>query len=128
MDIIFKVGDKTFYDKKEAEIYENLPWEKTEIVTKEEVKLIPPSKLKDIFDCGKSVTNLSFYIRNEVDGSVKEDGGYETNSLDKTGHLHCTDLSHGLLEWDKEERAYYRIVHGYSWKVELIGISDVSYW
>lgn len=127
MDIIYKVGNKTFYDKEEAEIYENLPWEKTEIVIKEEVKLIPMSKLKDIFDCGKSVTNLSFYIREE-DGSVEEDGGYETNALDETGHLHCTDLSHGLLEWSEKEQTYYRTVHGRSWKVELLGISDVSYW
>lgn len=126
MDIIYKVGNKTFYDKEEAEIYENLPWEKTEIVIKEEVKLIPMSKLKDIFDCDKSVTNLSFYIREE-DGSVEEDGGYETNSLDETGHLHCTDLSHGLLEWSEKEQTYYRTVHGRSWKVELLGISDVSY-
>ena len=128
MDIIFKVGDKTFYDKEEAEIYENLPWEKTEIVTKKEVKLIPPSKLKDIFDCGKSVTNLSFYIRYKFDGTVEEDCGYETNSLDKTGHLLCTDLGHGLLEWSETEQTYYRIVSGVSWEVELIGVSDVSYW
>ena len=128
MDIVFKVGDKIFYDKEEAEIYESLPWEKMEIVTKEEVKLVPPLKLKDIFDCGKSVTNLSFYIRDKEDGSVEEDGGYETNSLDETGHLHCTDLHHGLLKWSEKDQTYYRIVYGNSWKVELIGISDVSYW
>lgn len=128
MDIIFKVGDKTFYDKKEAEIYENLPWEETEIVTKKEVKLVPPSKLKDIFNCDKSITDLFFYLRDERDGCVKEEGGFETNSLDETGHLHCTDLSQGLLEWSEKEQTYYRIIHGYSWKVELIGISDVSYW
>ena len=30
MDIVYKVGSKTFYDKEEAEIYENLPFlEKT---------------------------------------------------------------------------------------------------
>ena len=126
MDIIYKVGSKTFRDKEEAEIYESLPWEKTEIVTKKEVKLIPMSKLKDIFDCGKDVTNLSFYIRDE-DGSVEEDGWYETNMLDETGHLNCTDLSHGLLEWDEKEQAYYRIVYSHKWEVELIGISDVSY-
>lgn len=127
MDIVYKVGDKTFYDKEEAEAYEKLPWEKTEITFKKEVKLVPQSKLKDIFDCGKSVASLSFYVRDE-DGIIDKDGGYETNSLDETGHLHCTDLHHGLLEWDKEEQAYYRIVHALSWKVELIGISDVSYW
>lgn len=128
MDIVYKIGDKTFYDKEEAEIYENLPWEKTEIVIKKEVKLIPPSKLKDIFNCNKSVTNLFFYIRNKEDGSVSEDGGYETNMLDKTGHLNCTDLYSGLLEWSEKEQTYYRTVHSHSWKVELIGISDVSYW
>ena len=127
MDIVYKVGSKTFYDKEEAEIYESLPWEKTEIVTKKEVKLIPMSKLKDIFNCGKLVTNLSFYIRDE-DGSVEEDGWYETNMLDKTGHLNCTDLSCGLLEWSEKDQTYYRTIHGYSWEVELIGISDVSYW
>ena len=127
MDIVYKVGSKTFYDKEEAEIYESLPWEKTEIVTKKEVKLIPMSKLKDIFNCGKRVTNLSFYIRDE-DGSVEEDGWYETNMLDKTGHLNCTDLSCGLLEWSEKEQAYYRTVYSRSWKVELLGISDVSYW
>lgn len=127
MDIVYKVGDKTFYDKKDAEFYENLPWEKMEIVVKKEVKLVPLSKLKDIFDCGRSVTNLSFYIRDEY-GSVEEDGWYETNMLDETGHLNCTDLSRGLLEWSEREQAYYRTVHGHSWKVELLGISDVSYW
>ena len=126
MDIMYKVGDKTFYDKEEAEAYEKLPWEKTEIVVKEEVKLVPPSKLSDIFKHSKSVQSMSFYVRDE-DGNVEEDGGYETNNLDETGHLHCTDLHHGLLEWDKKEQAYYRIVHALSWKVELIGISDVTY-
>ena len=126
MDIVYRVGSKTFYDKEEAEIYERLPWEKTKIVTMREVKLVPPSKLKDIFGCGRSVTNLFFYIRDE-DGNVEEDGGYETNSLDETGHLNCTDLIQGLLEWDEKEQAYYRVVHSHSWKVELIGVSDVSY-
>ncbi|MBO7123238.1 MAG: hypothetical protein J6V90_08170 [Treponema sp.] len=128
MEVVYKIGSKTFYDKEEAKIYEGLPWEKTEILVKEEVKLIPPSKLKDVFDCDKSVTNMFFYIRDKEYGSVEEDGGYETNGLDETGHLHCTDLSHGLLEWSEKEQTYYRIVHGRSWKVELLGISDVSYW
>lgn len=127
MDIVYKVGSKTFYDKEEAETYEKLPWEEMEIVTKKEVKLIPPSKLKDIFDCGRSVTNLVFYIRDEEDGSVEKDGWYETNSLDETGHLNCTDLNHGLLEWSEEEQSYYRTVYGYSRKVEVLGVSDVSY-
>ena len=127
MRVIYKTDDgMEFEDRIQAEKYEKLTKEKLVIDRKEEVKLIPVSELKNIFDVG-SVINLFFYLKDE-DGEIDEDGFYETNMIDDSGHLNCTDYSHGLLEWSEEDKAYYRIVHGRSWKVELLGISKVSYY
>jgi len=126
MKVIYKTDDgMEFEDRIQAEKYEKLTKEKLVIDSKEEVKLIPVSELKNIFDVG-SVCNLFFYLKDE-DGDVVLDGCYETNDIDNSGHLHCTDYAHGLLEWSEKEKSYYRTVHGYSWKVELLGISKVSY-
>ena len=127
MKVIYKTDDgKEFEDRTQAEKYEKLTKEKLVISRKEEVKLIPLSELKNIFDIG-SVIDLSFYIKNE-DGAIEEDGFYETNMIDDSGHLNCSDYAHGLLEWSEEGKTYYRIVHGRYWKVELLGISKVSYY
>ena len=127
MKVIYKTDDgKEFEDRIQAEKYEKLTKEKLVIDRKEEVKLIPLSELKNIFDVG-SVIGLSFYIKNE-DGVVEEDGFYETNMIDDSGHLNCSDYDHGLLEWSEEDKTYYRIVHDRYWKVELLGISKVSYY
>ena len=127
MKVIYKTDDgKEFEDRVQAEKYEKLTKEKLVIDRKEEVKLIPLSELKNIFDVG-SVIGLSFYIKNE-DGVVEEDGFYETNMIDDSGHLNCSDYDHGLLEWSEEDKTYYRIVHDRYWKVELLGISNVSYY
>ena len=127
MKVIYKTDDgKEFEDRIQAEKYEKLTKESLVIDRKEEVKLIPVSELKNIFDIG-SVGNLNFYIKNE-DGAIEEDGFYESNMIDDSGHLNCTDYAHGLLEWSEEDKAYYRIIHGRSWKVELLGISKVNYY
>ena len=127
MKVIYKTDDgKEFEDRIQAEKYEKLTKESLIIDRKEEVKLIPVSELKNIFDIG-SVGNLNFYIKNE-DGAIEEDGFYESNMIDDSGHLNCTDYAHGLLEWSEEDKAYYRIIHGSSWKVELLGISKVNYY
>lgn len=127
MQVIYKTDDgMEFEDRIQAEKYENLTREKLVINRKEEVKLIPESELKNIFAVG-SVRNLCFYLKDE-DGDIDEDGYYETNSIDDSGHLNCTDYSHGLLEWSEEDKAYYRTVYGRSWKVEFLGISKVSYY
>ena len=127
MKVIYKTDDgKEFEDRAQAEKYEKLTKEKLVIDRKEEVKLIPLSELKNIFDVG-SVIDLNFYIKNE-DGTIEEDGFYETNEIDDSGHLNCSDYTHGLLEWSEEDKTYYRIVHSRYWKVELLGISKVSYY
>ena len=87
--------------------------------------LISPDELKNIFELGE-VSDLSFYLK-EADGTIIRDGCYESYSLDDTEHLKCTDLNHGLLEWSEEDHVYYRKVHFYFWKVELLGIERVSY-
>ena len=127
MQIIYRTEDGTEFDEaSQAEKYERIAREKLVIERKEEIKLIPVSELKNIFDVG-SVRNLSFYLKDE-DGDIVEDGFYETNDIDDSGHLNCTDYDHGLFEWSEKDKSYYRIVHGYSWKVELLGISKVSYY
>ena len=128
MEIIYKTEDgKEFLDKDMAIKYESLKRETFTQTVKEEYKVIAPSELKSIFEIGH-VDYMQFYLRDCEDGSIELDGDYETCNLDDTGHLHCTDLSHGLLEWDEKEQSYFRIKHGYSWKVELIGIKSVHYW
>ena len=127
MQIIYRTEDGTEFDEaSQAEKYERIAREKLVIERKEEIKLIPVSELKNIFDVG-SVCNLSFYLKDE-DGDIVEDGFYETNDIDDSGHLNCTDYGHGLFEWSEKDKSYYRIVHGRSWKVELLGISKVSYY
>lgn len=127
METIFKTDDGTEFDNSEQALkYEALKRDIVEIQTVEKRKLIPLSELKNIFEIG-SICSLSFLIKDE-DGETEEDGGYETNNIDETGHLECTDFSHGLLEWDSKEQAYFRTVHGYSWRVEILGISRVSYY
>ena len=127
MKIIYRTEDGTEFDEaSQAEKYERLARKKLVIKRKEKIKLIPESELKNIFDVG-SVFALSFYLKDE-DGDIDEDGFYETNDIDDSGHLHCTDYNHGLLEWSEEDKSYYRTVYGRSWKVELLGISKVSYY
>lgn len=127
MQIIYRTGDGTEFDNaSQAEKYERITREKLVIEKKEEIKLIPESELKNIFDVG-SVYNLLFYLKDE-DGDIDEDGFYETNAIDDSGHLNCTDYEHGLLEWSEKDKSYYRIVHGHAWKVEFLGISKVSYY
>lgn len=126
MQIIYRTEDGTEFDKaSQAEKYESITREKLVIERKEEIKLIPESELKNIFAVG-SICNLSFYLKNK-NGDIEEDGFYETNDIDASGHLHCTDYNHGLLEWSEKDKSYYRIVHGRAWKVEFLGISKVSY-
>lgn len=126
MQVIYKTADgMEFKDKVQAEKYERLTKEELVFNRKKEVKLIPVSELKNIFDIAY-VWDLYFYLKDEH-GDIDEDGGYETNSIDDSGHLNCIDYNHGLLEWSEEDKSYYRIVYGRSWKVELLGISKVRY-
>lgn len=126
MTVVYKVRGQEFWNKETAEKYEKLPLQDMTVKVEKTLSLIPMDKLKEVFAIG-SVCNLKFYIRDCEDDSLEEDGWYETNSIDETGHLNCTDLEHGLLEWYEEEKCYYRTVHGYSWKVDILGISSVSY-
>ena len=129
MKAVYKVDDMEFSDKKKAEKYEAIikdSYEEIEIVRVEKEKVIPVDKLKELFDLGQ-IDSLYFYIKDES-GVIKEDGGYETNCLDDTGHLDCTDEHHGLLEWSEKDQSYYRILFGRSWKVELLGIKKVYYY
>lgn len=127
MKIIYRAGDGTeFDDASQVEKYERITRKELVIERKEVVKLIPESELKNIFDVG-SVAYLNFYLKDD-DGDIDEDGYYETNDIDDSGHLNCTDYGHGLLEWSNKDNSYYRIVHGHSWKVEFLGISKVSYY
>lgn len=126
MKTIYKVDDGTeFKDITQAKLYEDLARQEIEVIHKKKVKFIPESELGKIFNIG-SISSLCFYLKEE-NGDITEDGGYETNMIDDTGHLDCTDLNHGLLEWSEEDQTYYRIVYGHSWKVELLGISKVNY-
>lgn len=127
MKTIFKTDDGTEFDNSEQALkYEALKRDVVEIPRVEKRKLIPLSGLKNIFEIG-DVCSLCFLIKDE-DGDIDEDGNYETNNIDETGHLDCTDYYHGLLEWDNKEQAYFRTVYGRSWKVEILGISRVSYY
>ena len=127
METVFKTRDGTEFDNSEQALkYEALKREIVEIPKVEKRELIPLSELKNIFEIG-SVYSLCFLIKDE-DGDIEEDGSYETNSIDETGHLECTDFSHGLLEWDSKEQSYFRTVYGHSWKVEILGISKVAYY
>ena len=128
MKVKYETEDRTlFNDKEQAEKYEKLLQNKVtiEIVTKRNVRLISPDELKNIFDLGE-VYKMSLYLRNE-DGTIVKEDFYETYSLDNTGHLDCTDYEQGLLEWSEEDNSYYRLLYGYSWKVELLGIERVYY-
>ena len=127
MKVIFRADDGTeFEDSERAMKYEALKRDKVQVRKIQELKLIPLSELNKIFEIG-DVMSLCFYIKDE-DGDIDEDGWYETNSLDSAGHLECTDYEHGLLEWDDTEQAYFRTVYGRSWKVDILGISKVSYY
>lgn len=127
MEIVYKTDDGTeFSNRMQALKYEALKRDTIEIPTVEKRKLISLSELENIFELG-DVCDLRFLIKGE-DGEIKEDGYYETNRIDETGHLECTDFNHGLLMWNNAEQAYFRTVHGYSWKVEILGISSVSYY
>ena len=127
MKTIFKTDDGTEFDNSEQAFkYEALKREIVNIPIVKERKITPLSELKSIFEIG-SIDSLYFLIKDE-DGEIKEDGNYETNSLDETGHLECTDFNHGLLEWSNKEQAYFRIVYGRSQKVEILGITKVYYY
>jgi hypothetical protein len=128
MKVVYKTDDgMEFDDREKAEKYEVLS--KNKVTVEETIKstrtLISPDELKNIFELGE-VSDLSFYLK-EADGTIIRDGCYESYSLDDTEHLKCTDLNHGLLEWSEEDHVYYRKVHFYFWKVELLGIERVSY-
>jgi hypothetical protein len=128
MKVVYKTDDgMEFDDREKAEKYEVLS--KNKVTVEETIKrtrtLISPDELKNIFELGE-VSDMDFYLK-EADGTIVRDGCYEAYSLDDTGHLYCTDLDHGLLEWSEEDHSYYRIVHYNFWKVELLGIERVSY-
>lgn len=128
MKVVYKTDDGMEFDNREqAEKYEVLS--KNKVTVEETIKrtqnLISPDELKNIFELGE-VTDMYFYLK-EADGTIIRDGCYEAYSLDDTGHLKCTDLNHGLLEWSEEDHSYYRKVHYNFWKVELLGIERVSY-
>lgn len=128
MKVVYKTDDGMEFDNREqAEKYEVLS--KNKVTVEETIKrtrtLISPDELKNIFELGE-VSDMYFYLK-EVDGTIIRDGCYEAYSLDDTGHLKCTDLNHGLLEWSEEDHSYYRKVHYNFWKVELLGIERVSY-
>jgi hypothetical protein len=127
MRTIFETCDGTKFDNSEQALkYEALKRDIVEIPRVEKRKCIPLSELKNVFEIG-DVCSLMFLIKDE-DGDIEEDGNYETNGIDETGHLECTDFEHGLLEWNNKEQAYFRTVYGHSWKVEILGISKVSYY
>jgi hypothetical protein len=128
MKVVYKTDDgMEFDDRGQAEKYEMLS--KNKVTIEENIKmtrtLISPDELKNIFGLGE-VSDMSFYLK-KADGTIVKDGGYESCSLDDTGHLYCADFNHGLLEWCKNDNSYYRTVHHHSWKVELLGIEHVSY-
>lgn len=128
MEIIYKTKDgKEFTDKDKAEKWESLQRTAySEHIDYYKVHdIISPEELKAIFQID-SVYSMTLLLRDE-DGDITEDSNYETFSLDETGHLDCTDFSHGLLEWSEKENSYFRIVHGREWKVELLGVKDVIY-
>ena len=127
MRTIYKTeDDKEFEDKGKALAYEKLKREKVIIPTKPiEKEVIATKCLKQIFDLG-SVYGMTLLLKNEK-GNMYEDSDFETWDLDETGHLICTDVSHGLLEWSAENNIYYWIQPQVVRKVELIGIIDVIY-
>ena len=126
MTIIYKTeSGQEFTDKEKALAFDELKTESVTYTEKRTVKFIPATELKKIFDIG-IVWRMSFYIEDET-GDIKLDGDYETNQLDKSGHLHCTDLNHGLFEWDEKEQSYYRTLYGHSWKVKLLGFKHITY-
>jgi outer membrane protein assembly factor BamB len=129
MKVVYKTDDgMEFDDREKAERYEVLS--KNKVTVEETIKrtrtLISPDELKNIFELGE-VSDMYFYLK-EADGTIVRDGCYEIYFLDDTGHLYCTDLDHGLLEWSEEDHSYYRKVHYNFWKVELLGIERVSYY
>ena len=126
MQIIYRTEDGTeFNSASQAEKYERMTSKKIVIKRKEEIKLISVSKLKDIFDFGP-ILSMNFYLKDE-DGNIYEDASYEINRIDNSGHLYCSDYEHGLLKWSEDSKSYCRVLYGNSWKVELLGISKVSY-
>ena len=117
---------KEFKDKEKALAYEELVREKVTIqVRPVEKEVISPKCLKQIFDIG-SVYGMTLLLKSE-EGRLYEDSNFEVWCLDETGHLDCSDYSHGHIEWSKEDNTYYHTRFGVSRKVELIGIVDVIY-
>lgn len=129
METIYKTKDgKEFTNKVIAEKWESLKHSKVTESRTYEYNVISPDQLKQIFELGDIVSMTIVYRDSKYDNRIVEDSEYETFNLDDTGHLDLTDYSHGLFEWSEEEQSYFRTVHGNSWKVELLGIEDVSYW
>lgn len=127
MEIIYKTKDgKEFEDKDKAEAWEKLERETIEITTVSKIKVIPLNELSKLSSLG-DISRLTIIYRDD-DGEIKEDSGYEVNLIDKEGHLDCSDLNHGLIEWSNEEQAYFRVRHGASWKIDILGIEDVGFW
>lgn len=128
MKIKYETDDGKLFDSREqAEKYEEFSKNRVTVeeVTKRKINLISPDELKNIFEAGE-IYFMSFYLRDES-GTITCDGSYETYSLDETDHLECSDYERGLLEWSEKDNSYYRIIHGFSWKVELLGIDHVHY-
>lgn len=127
MEIIYKTKDgKEFSDKEKAEAWEELERETIKVVTVSEIKVIPLSEFKKLSSLG-DILNLTIVYRDD-DGEIEEDSGYEINKFDEEGHLDCSDLNHGLIEWSDKEQAYFRARYGRSWKIDILGVKDVSYW
>ena len=128
MEIIYKTEDgKEFTDEVMAAKWESLKRSKVTESRIYEYDVILPDQLKQIFELGDVVSMTIVYRDSKID-KIVEDSEYETFSLDDTGHLDLTDYNHGLFEWSEEEQSYFRTYYGNSWKVELLGIENVSYW
>ena len=128
METIYKTKDgKEFTDKVMAEKWESLKRSKVTETRSYDYDVISPDQLKQIFELG-DVDSMTIIYRDSRTDQIVEDSEYETFSLDDTGHLNLTDYSHGLFEWSEEEQSYFRLYYASSWKVELLGIKDVSYW
>lgn len=126
METIYKTKDgREFSDKEKAETWEKLEKEIIEVATVRKITVIPLSELKKLDSLGY-ILSLTIIYRDD-NGEIREDSGYEINLIDEKGHLDCSDLQHGLIEWSDEEQAYFRTVHGASRKIDILGIKDINY-
>ena len=126
MRIIYKADDGTEFESREqCEKYDQIHIEHVQYTEIHDINLIPPREFPRLFEIGY-IDRMYIYVRDLKDGSV-DYNSYETYSLDETGHLDCTDPDYGCLGWSGKDNCYYRTVHGYSWKVDVLGVKNVSY-